>query len=218
MPTGMEDKHRIYEQAALGGRVGFGNRAAVVVVDFQRCFVDPSIPGGGDFSDAIEETVRLLEAGRSHGVPIVFTVVAYDDPARDAGRFIEKCPTLKYAVAGSEMVELDERLVRRPDEPVVVKSFASAFFGTTVASYLTGLGVDTVILAGCTTSGCVRASAIDSMQSGFRTVIPRQCVGDIAAEPHEANLFDIDAKYGDVVDLDVVLAALPAPAGNATTG
>lgn len=218
MPTGMEDKHRIYEQAALGGRVGFGNRAAVVVVDFQRCFVDPSIPGGGDFSDAIEETVRLLEAGRSHGVPIVFTVVAYDDPARDAGRFIEKCPTLKYAVAGSEMVELDERLGRRPDEPVVVKSFASAFFGTTVASYLTGLGVDTVILAGCTTSGCVRASAIDSMQSGFRTVIPRQCVGDIAAEPHEANLFDIDAKYGDVVDLDVVLAALPAPAGNATTG
>ncbi|MXZ31262.1 MAG: isochorismatase family protein [Acidimicrobiia bacterium] len=214
----MEDKHRIYEQAALGGRVGFGNRAAVVVVDFQRCFVDPSIPGGGDFSDAIEETVRLLEAGRSHGVPIVFTVVAYDDPARDAGRFIEKCPTLKYAVAGSEMVELDERLGRRPDEPVVVKSFASAFFGTTVASYLTGLGVDTVILAGCTTSGCVRASAIDSMQSGFRTVIPRQCVGDIAAEPHEANLFDIDAKYGDVVDLDVVLAALPAPAGNATTG
>ena len=218
MPTGMEDKHRIYEQAELGGRVGFGDRAAVVVVDFQRCFVDPSVPGGGDFSDAIDATARLLAAARSHGVPIVYTVVAYDDPARDAGRFIDKCPTLKYAVAGSEMVELDERLGRRPDEPVVVKSFASAFFGTAVASYLTGLGVDTVILAGCTTSGCVRASAIDSMQSGFRTIIPRQCVGDIAAEPHEANLFDIDAKYGDVVELDAVLAALPAPAGNATTG
>ena len=208
MPTGMEDKHRIYEQAALGGRVGFGSRAAVVVVDFQRCFVDPSIPGGDDFSDAVDATARLLAAARSRGVPIVYTVVAYDDPARDAGRFIDKCPTLKYAVAGSEMVELDERLGRRPDEPVVVKSFASAFFGTAVASYLTGLGVDTVILAGCTTSGCIRASAIDSMQSGFRTIVPRECVGDIAAEPHEANLFDIDAKYGDVMELEVVLAKL----------
>ena len=214
----MEDKHRIYEQAELGGRVGFGNRAAVVVVDFQRCFVDPSIPGGGDFSDAVDATARLLATARTHGVPIVYTVVAYDDPARDAGRFIDKCPTLKYAVAGSEMVELDDRLGHRPNEAVIVKQYASAFFGTPVASYLTGLGVDTVILAGCTTSGCVRASAIDSMQSGFRTIVPRQCVGDIAAEPHEANLFDIDAKYADVMDLDAVLAALPAPAGDSTTG
>ena len=91
-----------------------------------------------------------------------------------------------------------------------VKQFASAFFGTTVASYLTCAGVDTVILAGCTTSGCVRASAIDAMQHGFRTIIPRQCVADIAVEPHEAQLFDIDAKYGDVMDLDDVLAAFPA--------
>ena len=210
MPAGMEDKHRIYEQAELGGRVGFGDRAAVVVVDFQRCFVDPSIPGGGDFADAIDATARLLAAGRSHGVPIVYTVVAYDDPARDAGRFIDKCPTLKYAVAGTEMVEIDDRLDRRPDEAVIVKQYASAFFGTALASYLTGVGADTVILAGCTTSGCVRATAVDAMQSGFRTILPRQCVADIATEPHEANLFDIDSKYGDVVELDVVLEALPA--------
>ena len=218
MRTAMEDKHGIYEEARLGGRVGFGERAAVVVVDFQRCFVDPSIPGGGDFSAAIGATAKLLAAARSQGMPILYTVVAYEDPVREAGRFIEKCPTLQYAVAGSDMVELDERLGRRPTEPVVVKRYASAFFGTTVASYLTGLAVDTVILAGCTTSGCVRASAIDSMQSGFRTIVPRECVGDIAAEPHEANLFDIDAKYGDVMELDVVLAALPAPAGSAATG
>ena len=196
----MEDKHRIYEEAELGGRVGFGTRPAVIVVDFQRCFVDPSVPGGGDFASAIKATAKLLEVARARRVPVLFTVVAYDDPPRDAGRFIEKCPTLKYAV--------DERLGRRPDEPIVVKRFASAFFGTTVASYLTGLAVDTVILAGCTTSGCVRASAIDSMQSGFRTILPRQCVADIAVEPHDANLFDIDAKYGDVVDLDAVLARL----------
>ena len=147
-----------------------------------------------------------MQAARARGVPVLFTVVAYDDPPRDAGRFIEKCPTLKYAVAGTEMTTVDERLGRRPDEPVVIKRFASAFFGTTVASYLTGLGIDTVILAGCTTSGCIRASAIDSMQSGFRTILPRECVADIAAEPHEANLFDIDAKYGDVMELDAVLA------------
>ena len=206
----MQDKHQIYAQAELGARVGFGERAAVLVVDFQRCFVDPSVPGAGDFSDAIAATATLLTAARSHGVPVVYTVTAYDDPPRDAGRFIQKCPTLKYAVAGSDMTAPDERLERRPDEPVVVKKFASAFFGTTVASYLTGLATDTVILAGCTTSGCVRASAIDAMQNGFRTIIPRQCVADIAVEPHEANLFDIDAKYGDVMNLADVMAALPA--------
>ena len=209
----MQDKHRIYAQAELGARVGFGERAAVLVVDFQRCFVNPSIPGGGDFSDAIAATASLLAAARAHGVPIAYTVVGYENPHRDAGRFIQKCPTLEHARLGSHMIELDERLGRLPDEPVVVKQFASAFFGTTVASYLTCAGVDTVILAGCTTSGCVRASAIDAMQHGFRTIIPRQCVADIAVEPHEANLFDIDAKYGDVMDLHDVLAAIPALAG-----
>ena len=218
MPTAMEHKHRIYEQARLGGRVGFGARAAVIVVDFQRCFVDPAIPGGGDFSDAIVATAHLLAMARSHGVPILYTVVAYEDPRRDAGRFIEKCPTLEYAVARSEMVSLDGRLERRECEPIIVKQYASAFFGTTVASHLGGLAVDTVILTGCTTSGCVRASAVDSMQSGFRTIVPRQCVADIASEPHDANLFDIDAKYGDVVELDTVLGALPALAGDVGLG
>ncbi len=209
----MQDKYRIYEQAELGGRVGFGDRAAVLVVDFQRCFVDPSVPGGGDFSDAIAATARLLEAARHNGLPVLYTVTGYEDPSRDAGRFFQKCPTLEHARLGSDMIELDERLGRLPDEPVVVKRYASAFFGTTVSSDLTFAAVDTVILTGCTTSGCVRASAIDAMQHGFRTILPRQCVADIAAEPHEANLFDIDAKYGDVVDLDIVLTTLPALAG-----
>ncbi len=205
----MQNKYQIYEQANLGGRVGFGMRGAVLVVDFQRSFVDPSVPGGGDFTSAVTATGTLLEAARRNGLGILYTVTGYEPHLKDAGRFIEKCPTLQHSILGSGMTELDERLGHRPDEPVIVKKFASAFFGTTVASLLTGLAVDTVIIAGCTTSGCIRASTIDAMQHGFKVILPRQCVADIAVEPHEANLFDIDAKYGDVVDLELVLAKLP---------
>lgn len=205
----MEDKYQIYEDAELGGRVGFGRRPAVLVVDFQRSFVDPDVPGGGDFSDAIGATRLLLDTVRPRGIPVFYTVTAYESPQEDAGRFIEKCPTLEYSKVGSALVELDERLGRQDKEPVIVKRFASAFFGTDLAPALADLGVDTVVLCGCTTSGCVRASAIDAMQYGFRAIVPRECVADIAEEPHEANLFDIDAKYGDVMCIADVLGLLP---------
>ena len=195
------DKYSIYREAQLGGRVGFGTCGAVLVVDFQPSFTDPSVPGAGDFSEAIGATAGLLEAARALSMPVLYTVVAYNEDLSDAGRFLEKCPTLKYSVSGSQLVGVDERLGRRPDEPVLVKKFASSFFGTHLASMLTDRQIDTLVVCGCTTSGCVRATVVDAMQYGYRAIVPRECVADIAAEPHEANLFDIDAKYGDVLGL-----------------
>lgn len=205
----------IYRDAELGGRVGFGQRPVVLVVDFQRAFVDPTVPGGGDFSEAIAATRRLLDTARRLRVPVLFTVVAYGDVC-EAGRFIEKCPALRYAMAGTPSVDIDERLARRDVEPILVKAYASAFFGTTLSSLLSVLGRDTVIVCGCTTSGCVRATVVDALQFGLRAIVPRECVADIAAGPHEANLFDMDAKYADVMSLDETLTALEESALTAT--
>ena len=208
----MGDRSRLaatYERAELGGRVGVGSRPAILVVDFQRCFVDPAIPGGADFSGAIVRTRRLLDAARAAGLPIVFSRVAYDRAGlRDAGVFLEKCPSLRFARAGTANVELDPRLGKERGERLVTKKFVSAFHGTRLRSMLRAEHVDTVIVCGCTTSGCVRATVVDALQSGFRAVVPRECVADIAPEPHEANLFDIDAKYGDVVSARKVIGLI----------
>jgi nicotinamidase-related amidase len=202
----MEDKVEIYRQADLGGRVGFGERPAVLVVDFQKSFCTPGYVGGADFSEAVGNTAVLLQACRASGVPVIFTVVAYQDARREAGRFLDKCPALKLCLVGADAVALDPRLGRLPSEPCLVKKYASSFFGTDLSPMLVMLGVDTLIVTGCTTSGCVRATVVDGMQHGYRVTVPRECVADIAAEPHEANLFDIDAKYGDVLTLDETLA------------
>jgi len=208
----VEDKQEIYRRAVLGGRVGFGTRPATLVVDFQRSFCTPEYVGGADFSAAVENTAVLLEACRGLGVPVIYTVVAYQDVQREAGRFLDKCPALKLSVLGADAVSLDPRLGRVDGEPCLVKKYASSFFGTDLGSMLVLLGVDTLIVTGCTTSGCVRATVVDGMQHGYRVVVPRECVADIAVEPHEANLFDIDAKYGDVVTLAETLAYVQ-PAG-----
>jgi len=205
----MTDLTTQYEQAGFARRVGFGQRPAVVVVDFIRGFTDPACPLGGDLTDEIGATRQILDAARTAGVPVIFTAIVYDDPqARDAGLWLKKVPSLSWLQRGSPWVAVDERLGRRSDERVVEKKFASGFAGTDLAAYLTTLGRDTIILMGCTTSGCIRASAIDGLQHGFRVIVPREAVGDRAAGPHEANLFDIDAKYGDVVALSTVLEYL----------
>lgn len=201
----MEDKREIYRRADLGGRVGLGDRPAVLVVDFQKAFCTPHYVGGADFSEAVGNTAVLLRACRDHGVPVIYTVVAYQDARREAGRFLDKCPALKLCVTGADAVALDPGLGRLPGEPCLVKRYASSFFGTDLGSMLVLLDADTLIVTGCTTSGCVRATVVDGMQHGYRVAVPRECVADIAAEPHEANLFDIDAKYGDVLTLDVTL-------------
>ena len=199
-----------YGEKGLGSRVGWGTRPALVVVDLAKGFTDSESPLGGDLDAEVNATAELLAACRNHGHPVIYLTVAYKADFSDGATFVEKVPALKVLVEGSKWVEIDERITPQDGEPVVVKKFASAFFGTDVAARLKDQGVDTVLLAGCSTSGCIRASAIDSMQCGFRTIVVEQAVGDRAEGPHRANLFDIDSKYGDVINLDEALNQLEA--------
>ena len=191
------------------GRAGFGRRPALVVVDVNRGFTDPASPLVCDLDDVVGAIARLVSAFRGAGFPVVFTTVAYDEAAKQAATvFIDKVPALLALEAGSEWVEIDPRIAPRADEPVLVKHWASAFFGTSLSSILTSHGCDSVVVTGASTSGCVRATAVDALQHGYRVVVPREAVGDRNAAAHEANLYDIDTKYGDVVGLDEALAVL----------
>jgi maleamate amidohydrolase len=185
-----------------------GTRPAVLVVDFSCGFTDAACALGSDLDAAVEATAALLAVARARGLPIVFTTIAFGPGALDAGIWTRKLPALAALELGSAWVEIDPRLGRRESEPLVVKKGASAFFGTNLQAILVAAGVDAVILCGATTSGCVRATAVDLLQHGFPALVPRECVGDRAQAPHEANLFDIDMKYADVVPLDEALAYL----------
>ena len=197
-----------YERKGFSSRSGYGTRPALLIVDFINGFTDSSTGLGGDYGAELAVTAKLLEEFRARALPVYFTTVAYEPHLRDGGHFVTKVPALSILVKGSDWVNVDDRIRPRPSERVVLKKYASAFFDTRLDMELQGLGVDTVIIVGCTTSGCIRASAIDSMQNGFRTVVVRDAVGDRAQTPHEVNLFDINAKYGDVVSSRDVLEYL----------
>ena len=204
------EAREVYARARIGGRIGLRERPAVLVVDFSCGFTDPSCALGSELADEVAATRRLLDAAREQGIPAIFTTIGYDDDLLDAGIWPEKMPALSELRIGTRWVEIDERLGRRPDEPVVLKKGASAFFGTNLTAILAARAIDSVILCGATTSGCIRATAIDLLQHGYPTVVARECVGDRARAPHEANLFDIQAKYAEVLPLDEVLAAISA--------
>lgn len=192
-----------------GRRQGAGSRPALVVVDFSRGFTDPASRLACDADAAVAVTARLLTAARSNGVPVVYTTVAYDEAAaRVAAAFIAKSPALLELRIGSRWVEIDPRIAPEPGEPVLSKLFASAFFGTPLASLLAAAGCDTTVIVGASTSGCVRATAVDALQHGYRVVVPRDAVADRLDSAHEATLFDLDAKYADVVDGEAAAAIL----------
>jgi maleamate amidohydrolase len=196
----------IYERARLGHRLHRGARPAVVVVDFTLGFTDPASPLGSDLDREVHATRTLLDAGRAKGLPIVFTIVAYQGNMNDLGIWAQKAPAMVELVLGSRWAEVDPHLDPRREETIITKKGASAFFGTNLGTVLVSQAADSIILCGATTSGCVRATAIDCLQHGFPTLVPRECVGDRAAAPHEANLIDIDAKYADVVSLAQALS------------
>ncbi|MCP3958463.1 MAG: isochorismatase family protein [bacterium] len=204
----MEEVLAEYRRKGLASPVGFGRRPAILVVDVIVGFTDLESPLAADLDSEVEAICRLLDAARGRRVPVFFTTTTYGPDCRDAGYFLSKVPSLETLQHGSRWVEIDPRLGRRPEETVFDKKYASAFFGTALASTLRSLRVDTVLVTGCTTSGCVRASVVDAIQHGFRPIVPRQCVGDRAPEPHRANLLDIHGKYGDVVELDEALEYL----------
>ncbi|BBG00161.1 MULTISPECIES: isochorismatase family protein [Pseudonocardia] len=197
-----------YERAGFGGRVRRGERPAIVVVDLSAGFTDPAYPTGADLTDVVAATSTLVEAARPAGVPVVWTTVAYNPAELDTLPWPAKAPGLRGLAEGSAAVALDTRLPVDPSDNLITKKGASAFFDTGLASFLTAARVDTVLVCGATTSGCVRATVVDAVQSGFTVLVPRDCAGDRAAGPHEANLFDIQAKYGDVIDLDDALGYL----------
>lgn len=194
-----EQARRIYETASIGRPIRRGDHPAVLVVDFNRGFTEPDYPTGADLAAEVAATADLVEVARTHGHPIVFTTIAFAPNLLDAGIWPQKMPGLSVLISGSAAVELDPRLGRLDADPLITKKGASAFFGTNLVAMLTAMGIDTLVLCGATTSGCVRASAIDALQNGYATLVPRECVGDRARAPHEANLFDIHAKYGDVI-------------------
>jgi maleamate amidohydrolase len=196
------------------GRAGFGLRPALLVIDVNVGFTDPESPLACDLEGVVGAIQRLLGEARAAGLPVVYTTVSYDEGDRlAAAAFIDKIPALLTLEAGSRWVEIDPRIAPLPDEPVLNKLFASAFFGTPLSSLLTAAGCDSVIVTGASTSGCVRATVVDALQHGFRPVVPREAVGDRNPTAHDANLYDIDTKYGDVVSLDEVVAHLEASAG-----
>ncbi|WP_350006037.1 N-carbamoylsarcosine amidohydrolase [Pseudarthrobacter sp. WHRI 8279] len=190
-----------FKEKGLGGRIGFGSRPALLVVDMIRGFTDARSPLAGDLDEQLKAAQELLGRARGAGVPIIFSTVAYDTDLQEAGKWIQKIPSNSWLVEGSEWVELDDRLERQNNEMLLVKKYASCFFGTDLAARLVSKGIDTLILIGCTTSGCIRATAVDSCSYGFHTIVVEEGVGDRAELPHLASLFDIDNKYGDVVGL-----------------
>ena len=188
------------------GRIGFGKKPAVLVVDFILAY---TTPGAALYADgvvhAVGETVALLDRARAKGIPVIYTKVLYHPSGADGGIFVQKVPVLRTMIPGEPLAEIVPELPPAENDVILVKQYASAFFGTSLAAMLTAQGVDTIILTGCSTSGCVRATAVDGMQYGFRVIVPRECVGDRHPAPHEANLFDIHSKYGDVVSKGEVL-------------
>ena len=193
------------------GRIGFGKRAAILVIDFIRAYTTPGAPlYASRVVEAVRETVDVLAAARRKGVLVVYTRVIYSPSGIDGGIFVQKVPVLRTMVEGEPLAEIVPELPPAATDVILNKQYASAFFGTSLAAMLTAQGVDTVIITGCSTSGCVRATAVDGMQYGFRVIVPRECVGDRRVEPHEANLFDINSKYGDVVSRAETLAWLEA--------
>jgi len=184
---------------AYGNRVGFGKRPALVLVDFAHAYFDPESELFAGVDAALASALRLREAAHTAGVPVVLTEVSYQEGGLNGGRFFEKAKPLHNFIQGRRTAAFADGLVPRADEIIVTKQYPSAFFGTSLASTLTANGIDSVILTGLTTSGCVRASCVDSMSHGFRTIVVAEACGDRHPAPHEANLFDMNAKYADVV-------------------
>jgi len=198
----------IYKRQGLGNSSGFGARPALLIVDFVNGFNDADQFGGGNIDAAIKRTRELLAAARAHKIPVAFTRVVYAEDGSDAGVFTLKAPSLKTLTETAEASQIVPELEPVPGEYIVRKTQASAFFGTELLGWLIMHGVDTVLVTGCTTSGCVRASAVDSLSNNFRTVVVTDCVGDRALAPHEANLFDMGQKYADLMTCDEVVGKL----------
>ena len=203
----MSDSKQKNYAGVFDNRIGFGTRPALLCIDFVRAYTTEGSPlYAPDVIEAVRQSVEVLSAARRAGIPVIHTNVCYTPGAfLDGGIWLKKVPALKMMVPGNPLAETCAEVLPGSGEPMITKQYASAFFGTSLAATLTAAQVDTVILVGCSTSGCIRASAVDAIQHGFRPIVIRECVADRHPEPHAANLFDIDSKYGDVMEKAEVL-------------
>ena len=201
----------IYQRQGFGNQSGFGKQPALLIVDFVNAFADPDEFGGGNIGEAITKTKVLLIKSRLAEIPIAFTRVVYAEDGSDTGIFCLKAPGLLKLTELSHGGQVVDELAPGIGEYIVRKTQPSAFFGTSLASWLHAKLVDTLLVTGCTTSGCIRASVVDAMSYNFRTVVVTDCVGDRAIAPHDANLFDMEQKYADLMTSEEVMAKLSAP-------
>lgn len=199
-------QQQVYDDAGFGRKVPRGTRPAIVVVDFSYGFTDTQYPTAGDMSAQIAATRRLTEAARAAGFPVIYTTIAYQPWEAATLPWLQKATGMAALTAGSRLVEIDAATGIRPEDPVIVKHGASAFHGTNLAGLLTGARIDTLIVTGATTSGCVRATVVDAVQSGFNVLVPEDCCADRAKQPHDANLYDIGQKYADVTNAEEILS------------
>ncbi len=199
---------QVYDTAGFGRAVPRGRRPAIVVVDFSYGFTDTAYPTAANMASQIAATRRLTDIARDAGFPVIYTTIAYHPGEIAMLPWLRKASGMAALLEGSRLVEIDAATGVRPEDPVVVKKGASAFFGTSLAAMLTGAGVDTLIVTGATTSGCVRATVVDAVQSGFNVLVPRDCCADRAHAPHEANLYVMHQKYADVTDAEDISAWL----------
>lgn len=199
------------ENRGFAGRSGFGQHPALVVVDFTNAFTDPEHRLGSYVGAEIAQTNKAIACFRARGLPIVFTAIEYDTPeAAASSNWRAKVEGVADLYRGSDATRQDQRLDRLTTDPIVNKLFASAFFGTELEALLRETGTDTVVIAGCSTSGCVRATAVDACQLGFRVVVCEEAVADRSRPAHDQALMDIDLKYGDVLALDAIEDCLEA--------
>ncbi len=200
---------KFFEERGFGLTIGYGERPALIVIDLIQGFTNPELPLGADLSDEILATCQIIEASREAGIPVYYTTISYEErDIRDAGIWARKMSGIMTLRAGTPDTEVASALGRLPDEPLITKKYASSFFGTDLLSRLNSQRIDTLLITGCTTSGCVRATAVDAIQNGFRPMVVKEAVGDRARSAHEQSLFDLNAKYADVVSVESVLGYL----------
>lgn len=208
----MDTQQAHYDNIGFSDRTGFGDRPAILVIDMCRGITEPG-KMYIDMDAHIPRIAGILDAARRVGAPVIFTTVAYHADLSDAGMFGKKARLVQDLLYGSPLVDIDPRLPVLDTDHLMVKKFPSAFYGTNLQSMLTGVGVDTTVVVGNSTSGCIRATVCDSVSGGFRTIVPEDCVADRAELSHTVNLFDMDAKYADVVSSDAVVDYLNGLAG-----
>lgn len=204
--TTAHSEEDVYSRQGFGHSLGIQGQVGFLIVDFVNGFADPVVFGGGNIGAAIEQTHDVLMMARNRGWPVAHTRIVYADNGADANVFSVKVPGMLTLTENALISAIVPSLTPISGELVVRKTAPSAFFGTGLAPWLTMHRVETLLIAGCTTSGCVRASVVDAMCHGFRPVVIADCVGDRAMGPHRASLFDMAQKYGDVVPRASILA------------